>query len=190
MSNKAIRTKAEELLSFGVPKQQVFDNLLLQFPEAKPRKVAEVVRYMPSLQARERYGAIHRALLITIALSAVLRIVHPLLDPDYDWAKGFKYVSLVPVATVLVGWTIYRWQGQVLSWVGWGNLATSGSLVKQVTKFAGGEVDAWNVAFAAMPVLIGVLALVLVYGAFPRFKVDKDPMGGPDRILFREDHAV
>jgi hypothetical protein len=190
MSNKAIRTKAEELLSFGVPKQQVFDNLLLQFPEAKPKKVAEVVRYLPSLYARERFGAVHRALLITIALSAVLRIVHPLLDPHYDWAIGLKYVSLVPIATVLVGWTIYRWQGQVLSWVGWGNLATAGSLVKQIGKFAAGEVDVWNVAFAAMPVLIGVLALVLVRGAFPGFKVEKDPMGGPDRIMFREDHPV
>jgi hypothetical protein len=57
---------------------------------------------------------VHVALLITIVLSAVLRIVYPLLDPDYDWANGFKYVSLVPVATVLVGWSIYRWQGQVL----------------------------------------------------------------------------
>jgi hypothetical protein len=190
MSNKAIRTKAEELLSFGIPKQQVFDNLLLQFPEARPKKVAEVVRYLPALQARERYRSVHVALLITIVLSAVLRIVYPLLDPDYDWANGFKYVSLVPVATVLVGWSIYRWQGQVLTWVGWGNLATAGSLVKQLAKFAGGEADLWNVAVAAMPVLIGVLALMLVYGAFPGYKVEKHPMGGPDRVVFREEHTI
>ena len=38
MSVKAIKAKAEELLSFGIPKQQAFDNLMLQFPEAKPKK--------------------------------------------------------------------------------------------------------------------------------------------------------
>lgn len=187
MSLKPVRERATELLSFGLPKQQVFDGLLMQFPEVKARKVAELLRYMPSLQARDRYGGVHRWLLITIALSAVLRIVHPLLDPGYDWASGAKYVSLVPIATLLVGWTIYRWQGQVLVWVGWGNLAGIGSLVKQVPAFVRGDADPWSLAFAALPVAIGVLALVLVYGAFPGYKKERDPLGGPERIHFPDE---
>ena len=46
MSVKAIKAKAEELLSFGIPKQQAFDNLMLQFPEAKPKKAAAMTRAM------------------------------------------------------------------------------------------------------------------------------------------------
>ena len=42
-------------------------------------------------------------------------------------------------------------------------------------------------AFAALPVLIGVLSLVLVYFAFPGYKVEKDPLGGPERVVFREE---
>ncbi|MFN8349835.1 MAG: hypothetical protein U0U25_00025 [Flavobacteriales bacterium] len=187
---KEIRTKAEELLSFGIPKQQVFDHLLLEFPEAKPKKVAEVVRYLPSLQARERYGSVHRGLLITIALSAVLRVAHPLLDPHYDWASGLKYVSLIPIATLLVGWTIYRWQGQVFAWVGWGNVASAGSLIKQGGKLFSGEADPWNIAFAAFPVLIGLLALVLAYGVFAGYKRETDPLTGVERVVFREEPAL
>lgn len=190
MSLKPVRERATELLSFGLPKQQVFDGLLMQFPEVKAGKVAELLRYMPSLQARERYGGVHRWLLITIALSAVLRIVHPLLDPGYDWASGAKYVSLVPIATLLVGWTIYRWQGQVLVWVGWGNLAGIGSLVKQVPSLVRGDADPWSLAFAALPVAIGVLALVLVYGAFPAYQRRKDPHGGTDLITFPDEQVA
>lgn len=187
MGMKAIKKRVTELLGYGLPKQQTYDLLMSEFPEAKPKKVAEVLRYMPSSQARERYGNVHRALLLTIALLAVLRIAHPLLDPDYDWANAFKYVSLVPIATVLVGWSIYRWQGQVLMWIGWANLASIGTFVRHSAKFASGNADPWFVAFAALPVLIGVLALVLLYFAFPGYTVEKDPLGGPDRVLFREE---
>ena len=187
---KAIKRKAEEHLSYGLPKQQTYDLLMAEFPEAKPKKVAELLRYMPSQDARERFGAIHRWLLITIALSAVLRIVHPLLDADYDWGKGFKYVSLVPIATVLVGWSIYRWQGQVLMWVGWGNVASLGTFVKHSNIFARGDADPWFIAFTALPVVIGVLALLLVWLAFPGYKVEKDPLGGPERVVFKEDRMI
>lgn len=185
MGMKAIRKKAEELLGYGLPKQQAYDLLMTEFPEAKPKKVAELLRFMPSQQARERFGNVHRALLLTIALHAVLRIIHPLLDADYDWASGFKYVSLVPIATVLVGWSIYRWQGQVLMWIGWANLASIGTFVRHSAKFASGNADPWFVAFAALPVLIGVLSLVLVYFALPGYKLEKDPLGGPDMVVFK-----
>ncbi|MEZ4756881.1 MAG: hypothetical protein R2817_08650 [Flavobacteriales bacterium] len=189
MSLRPVRERASELLSFGMSKQQVYDHLRVEFPGTKAGKVAELLRYMPSLEARERYGGVHRWLLITIALSAVLRIVHPLLDPGYDWASGAKYVSLVPIATLLVGWTIYRWQGQVLVWVGWGNLAGIGSLVKQVPAFVRGDADPCSLAFAALPVAIGVLALVLVYGAFSAYERRKDPQGGPDIFTFPDERV-
>ena len=75
MSTKAIQRKADELLSFGMNKQQVFDNLLLEFPVAKPKKVADLVRYRPTLWSRERYRSAHLALLALIAATALLRIL-------------------------------------------------------------------------------------------------------------------
>jgi|GEM_PF-4587268 len=44
MSNKKMRTKADELLGFGMTKQQVYDVLLFEFFDAKPKKVVELLR--------------------------------------------------------------------------------------------------------------------------------------------------
>ena len=85
--------------------------------------------------------------------------------------------------------SIYRWQGQVFAWVGWGNVASAGSLIKQGGKLFSGEADPWNIAFAAFPVLIGLLALVLAYGVFAGYKRETDPLTGVERVVFREEPA-
>jgi hypothetical protein len=190
MSNKIIKRKAEELLGYGMPKQQVFDSLMVEHPEAKLKKVAEILRYMPTLQARERYRNLHIALMVVIVVSAVLRVLRPVLENAIRMDQATAYVSLVPIATILVGWTIYRWQGQVLMWVGWANIASLGTFVKNSAVFARGDADAWYIAFTALPVLIGALSLLLVWLAFPGYKVEKDSLGGPERVVFQEERTI
>lgn len=163
---------------------------MAEFPEAKPKKVAEALRYMPSLQARERYRMLHLGLLSAIALLALVRVAPPLLSTDLEWLNFHRLQGLVPFATLLLGWSIYRWQGQVLMWVGWANVATIGTVVSKSYVFARGEADAFYIASIALPVLVGVLALLLVYLAFPGYKVEKDPLGGPERVVFREEHTT
>ncbi|MCW5900524.1 MAG: hypothetical protein KIT10_14765 [Flavobacteriales bacterium] len=187
MARKAIKRKASELLGYGLPKQQAFDLLMAEFPDAKPKKVAEALRYMPTLHVRERYGKLHLLLLAVILAHALLRLLPTLLNVEVDFANTYRLIGLVPLATLLLGWSIYRWQGEVMMWVGWANVAALGTVVSKSHVFARGEADALYIASIALPVLVGVLALLLVYLAFPGYKVEKDPMGGPVRVVFREE---
>lgn len=187
MSNKAIKAKAEELLSFGIPKQQVFDNLMLQFPEARPKKVAEAVRYMPSLLARERYRTLHLALLGLIAASALLRLARPLMQGSIGLDQATAYLSLVPIATLLMGYSLYRWQGQVFEWVGWGNVLGALGLMKNLGQFAMEGGDPWTLSGRILSVSIGGVALYLAYRVFTKPKMEKDPVTGVERVMFREE---
>jgi hypothetical protein len=187
MSNKAIKAKAEELLSFGIPKQQVFDNLLLQFPEAKPKKVAEVVRYKPSLLARERYRALHLTLLGLIAASAVLRLARPLMQGAIGPDQATSYLSLVPIATLLLGYSLYRWQGEVFEWVGWGNVVGAFGLLNDLSELVKDGGDLWTLSGRFLSVSIGGVALYLAHRVFTKPKVEKDPMTGAERMVFKEE---
>jgi len=182
--SKAIRTKAREYLGFGMPKQAVFDTLVLEHPEAKPKKIAELIRHMPSEQARERYRNLHLTLLGIIAASAALRVLRPLLQDAIQLDQATAYLSLVPIATLLVGWSIYRWQGQVFGWVGWGNLFSATSLLGALGEAAKGHGDPWTITGSALSVAIGALSLYLARSAFAKPKEEKDPLGGRERYVF------
>lgn len=190
MSNKAIKAKAEELLSFGIPKQQVFDNLLLQFPEARPKKVAEVVRYLPSLLARERYRTFHHTLLGLIAASALLRLARPLMQGAINMDQATAYLSLVPIATLLMGYSLYRWQGEVFGWVGWGNALGAFGLLNDLSHFVKDGGDLWTLSGRILSVSIGAVALSLAHRVFAKPKTEKDPLGGVERVVFREENMV
>ncbi|MBK8228076.1 MAG: hypothetical protein IPK70_13005 [Flavobacteriales bacterium] len=182
--SKALRKKATELLGFGMPKQTVFDTMVLEHPEAKPRKIAELLRYMPTQWAREKFRLAHLTLLGIIALSAALRVLRSLMEKDIQFDQATAYLSLVPIATLLVGWSLYRWQGQVFEWVGWGNIFSGTTLLSELGALAKGEVDAWSIALSALSVGIGALSLYLARSAFAKPKEEKDPSGGPVRYLF------
>lgn len=186
---KAIKRKAEEHLSYGLPKQQTYDLLMAEFPEAKPKKVAEELRYMPTLHARERYRDLHRLLLVGIVLLAAIRVVPVLVDADFAWERSYRLVSLVPFASLLLGWSIWRWQGQVFQWVGWMNLFGLGALVKALTDLNNGGGNIMHAVQSAVSVSIGALALYLAYRVFTKPKVEKDPLGGPERMVFEEEVA-
>lgn len=182
--SKVVRAKAKEYLGFGMPKQAVFDALVVEHPEVKPKRIAEVLRYMPTEWAKERYGAMHRALLGLITLSAVLRLAGPLWQNTIRWDMPTAYLSLVPIASLLVGWSIYRWQGQVFEWVGWGNVFGATGLISALGALAQGNGDLKVIVASALTAGIGALALYLAHMVFTKPKVEKDPLGGPERFVF------
>lgn len=191
MGMKAIGKKAEELLGYGLPKQQAYDLLMAEFPEAKPKKVAELLRHMPSLQARERFRALHHALLVVVVASAALRILRPVLNDAIRLDQATGYLSLVPIATVLVGWSLYRWQGQVFAWVGWGNLLGAFGLLDELNLLVKDGGDPWSLSGRFLGVVIGAITLYLSYRVFAKPKEEKDPLGqGPVRYVFPEEGVV
>ncbi len=187
--SKAIRDKSQELLGFGMPKQAVFDTIVIEHPEAKPKKVADMLRYMPTQWSKERYRGMHLALLALIAASAALRILGPLMKDAIRWNMPTAYLSLVPIASLLVGWSIFRWQGQVFAWVGWGNVFGATGLISALGALAKGQGDPGAIVANAFTTSIGAMALFLAHKVFAKPRVEKDPSGGRERYVFPMDEA-
>lgn len=186
--NKAIRTKAEELLGYGMTKQQAFDTIMIEFPEARPKKLAEALRYRPTLSSKERFRNVHRALLALIAVAALLRIAGPLLQDGVRMDMATAYLSLVPIATLLLGYTLYRWQGEVFEWVGWGNVLGALGLMGAVRRVMSDGEEPWNLLMKLLSVAIGVVALHLARKVFGKPREVKDLMGqAPPRYVFPEE---
>lgn len=185
MSNKKMRTKAEELLGFGMTKQQVYDVLLLEFPEAKPKKVAELLRYRPTQRSKERFRELHLVLLGLIALSALLRMVPAVMQDAIRWDMPTAYLSLVPIATLLLGYSIFVWQGEVFEWVGWGNVLGAVGLLSALKDIDMQDADLGVVLMKVLSIAIGAVSLYLARKVFAKPKVVKDPLGqGPARFVF------
>lgn len=185
MNRRGIRRKAEELLGLGCSKQQTFDNLMLEHPELKPKRVADVIRYLPTWFARERYRELHRTLLGLVAANAMLRILPPVLLDGIRLDQATAYLSLVPIATLLVGYGLYRWQGEFFGWVGWGNVISSAGLFGQVLRIADVGFEPWVFAFDVLGAGIGGIALFLHFRVFQQYTMDKDPLGQMQpRVVF------
>ncbi len=185
MDTKRIRKQAEERIGFGYARQHVFDELMLENPQAKPKKIAEVVRYIPSLAARERYKVHHQGLLAAIVAYAALQLARPLLDGDFDKAGTFEFFRLLPFATIFLGVAVYRWRGEMLPWLAFMNAFSVFPIMNDFGELAKGTVDPWEFARHLLSVTIAALALYLSSYMYPKYTEEKDPLGQmPPRIVF------
>ncbi|MDX9752261.1 MAG: hypothetical protein RBT71_14380 [Flavobacteriales bacterium] len=180
---KAIKRKAGELLGYGFTHQQAFDQIMLEHPEAKPARVAGHLRQRPSLMAREHHRGLHRALMLLVLLSAAVRVWRAAEGRPLGWDLPTAYLALVPIATLLVGHALYRWQGPVFQWVGWANVFGIMPLVQSVAA-TGARGPGWGLLPSALSVAIGLICLYLYHRAFPTMKEVPDPLGGPKRFVF------
>jgi len=185
MDRKSIRKQAEERIGLGYTRQHVFDELMLEHPGEKPKKIAEVVRYIPSLAAREHYGTYQQGLLAAIIAFAVLQLARPVLDGEFNGAGAFTLIRLLPFATIFLGIAVYRWRGEVLPWLAFINGMTVFTLMNDLSELAKGSVDPWEFSRHGLSVLIAALAWYLSANMYPKYKEEKDPLGQmPPRIVF------
>jgi hypothetical protein len=190
MSRSAQKRTAKELFDLGFAHQQVFDQVMMEHPDAKPKRVAEMVRQMPTVFAKERFAQLHQLLLGVILLSSALRLVQAQFVGWGHWTHGLRLFTLVPIATVLVGYAIYRWNGEVLKWVGIGNLLGGLGFIRHLDDLFTGDIDPWRVTFEVLSLAIGALAFYLYKEAFPKYRVENDHTGAPGRITFAPDPAL
>lgn len=183
-----MRTKADELLGYGMSKQQVFDLVVQEFPEVRPGKVADHLRYRPTLWSREHYLGVHRGLLGLIVASALLRVLPPLLQVGVAADGTLAHLLVVPIGSLLLGYGMYRWQGQLFLWVGWGNLLSAFGLIGAFSRFVNDGGDHWALLMKVVAVTIGALSLYLAHKVFAKPDELKDPMGqAPTRYVFPEE---
>lgn len=184
MSRKQQKRTAEELLGLGFSHQQALDQLMVEYPSVKPGRLAEFLRYLPTVYAKERYAQHHRLLLGLILLSGAVRIWYSIGQVNGNWAQAYGFISLVPIATLMVGYGIYQWRGELFQWVGIGNLLSGFSFFGHLRHFATDRFEPWGMLFDLLSLGIGALAYFLYRNAFPKVKTEKDPLGGPARITF------
>ena len=187
MRTRAFREQANELLQLGYSRQQAFYILQADNPGVKPKRLADILRNRPTLLDRERHQGTLNLLLAIMFVYAVLSVVHEFQRDEFRWMGSTRYLMLVPVATILLGWSVYRWQGQVFRWVGWMNLLGALSLIGTYTAFMAGEGDPWRVVLDTLSVAIGGLALYLAIKVFPKYSEQPDPLGGTRRYVFPEE---
>lgn len=150
--------------------------------------MADVLRYMPTQQARERFRDMHLLLLGLIAASALLRILRPLLQDAIRWDMATAYLTLVPIASLLLGYSIFRWKGQVYEWVGWGNVVGAFGLLSALRNLNVHDAELGVLLLKVLSIGIGVIALYLARKVFAKPKVEKDALEkGRVRVVFPEE---
>jgi hypothetical protein len=74
MTNKEIRKLAEEKISQGKTRQQTFDEIKEETKQSS-EKVAKIIRFIPTLDSRERYKIANTILGIILLLTVFLKIL-------------------------------------------------------------------------------------------------------------------
>ena len=160
---RAIRKRAEELAEEGLGRQHIYDQILLEGTTLKEEKVAEIVRWVPSLAAREAYKVPHALLLVVLWAVAVLKSWAGLsLAAEKGWG-ALIFMILLPSATVYMAVMIAKYRGQYYRWAAflaiYGLLRNFGMILK--------ELDPLSVLDILPAVIIAVLGLYLHNKAVP-----------------------
>lgn len=188
MTRKEVRRYAEERLSWGYSRQHVFDELRAQGTGMKDGRLAEVIRYIPSQAGRERYGTLNHVLLGLIAAYGLVQLLRPLLEGPWEQPSAYRMFTILPIATVFLGYAVYRFRGEAYTWLGLINFWSSLGILGDLKHFNNGDWDPWTLAKRALSLAIACLAWYLAVRLFPRAKKEKDPLGqGPSRYVFPPD---
>lgn len=185
MNAKKIRERAEERAGYGYSRQHIFDELVMEHPEEKPERIAKVVRYVPSLAAREHFKTYHQGLLACVIGYALLQVLRPFMVGEAEVETSWRTFRVLPFATIFLGIAVYRYRGEVLQWLAFINGLQVFALLADLKEFTTGRIDAWSFAQHALCVAIAALAAYLAWRMYPNYTKEKDPLGNrPPRIVF------
>jgi hypothetical protein len=167
----------------------MFEELVLEHPEVKPRKIADTVRFVPSLAARTQYQAYHQALLWAIAAYAVLQLVDALHSERSGAPFHLGLLRTLPLATVLLAYSVFNHRGRVYQWLIIVNIGSVIGTLGLVPDIIQGDVGPWTVARRLVTVAICALAWFLHLRMVPKYTVLKDATG-TSRFLFPPEPGV
>lgn len=184
MADKLTRGQVDGLLDLGFSHQQAFDQLVLEYPDEKPGRVARLLKHRPSRAAREHYCTLHQALLGLVVSGVALHLWVAVDALTFDREHPWRFIGLVPFATLFMAYALYRWDGRHFQWVGWMNIIGAAGALRVLSKVAMQGPPSVGGAGSLVSVAIGVLALYLHRRAFPKCKGEKDPLHGGKRYVF------
>jgi hypothetical protein len=158
MKKKDIRRAAEAKVALGYSRQHAFDEMRLEHPELDVLRLAEAVRYVPSLAARQRYRVEQGALLAAIAASAFLQFIHAPGIYGAQAVDARAFLFAIPVATVALGVGIGRYHAKLYRWLA---LLSLYGIFRRMGVVRYEELDVWPMAFYALSAVTAGLAFYL-----------------------------
>ena len=191
MKKELIGKRAHELIGLGYTRQHVYDMIIAEHPTAKPKRVADVVRYIPPITTRDHLRAPQQALLAVILTYAVLEIARRVIDIGFDRENMFDWFRVMPIATVFLGFAIFKWKGEAYGWLAFFNLMSGLGILKVFMHAKEGTIDPWDVTAQVLSLIIAGLAWYISEKAFKKYTVEKDPNAiMPPRITFAMEPGV
>lgn len=175
----------------GYSRQHIQDELVMMHPEAKPKRIAEVLRYLAPETTRVHFRTYQQGLLAIVVLAGALELARALdgfLGADI---KPWRLFSVIPFATLILGHALYKWRGESLYWLAILNGFGALGLISAVQDLVAGEPEPWVLSRKLMSLAICILASYLANKAFPKYAVQKDHLGAaPPRYVFPSEPGV
>lgn len=185
MKKKRIRGLAEERIDLGYSRQHIQNELEVIHPEESPERIAKVLRFLAPDATRSYFRSYQQGLLVAVIVLSVLELVRALEEPWAYQLRVWGWFSLIPFATLFLGYSIYRWRGNGLWWLAVINGISALGLVRALQDLAAGDIDPLELSRMLLSLAICILATHLYRNAFPKFNVVKDRVGnGRVRIVF------
>ena len=193
MNAKALRKKAEELVGFGYSRQHMYDVLTMEHPEVKRKRIAHVVRYVPSEVVRAKYAAIQQGLLAAIGITVLLHLAERWGGVPGDWRPNFAVVGAIPFASIFLGLGLLRWRGEALPWLVFVNAFSGLGILRDLNELLTGVPSWYSLMNHALALVIAVLAWYLYRNAFSKPEEIRDPLGHapvshlfpPEPVMYR-----
>lgn len=182
MRKDAIRKAVEAKIALGYSRQHAYDEMCLEHPELAGKRLADIVRYIPSMAARERYRTEHGLLLFAIAAYVVLPVLHAQSIPGWRSIPGPAALAALPFATIALGIAIARYRLKGLPWL---IFVTALGLFRGLGHPQDLAVDPWTLARYATAIAIAGLSIQLLHKLVSDYRVDRD--FSPPRIIFPAD---
>ncbi|MEO8733013.1 MAG: hypothetical protein ABI373_01645 [Flavobacteriales bacterium] len=158
MGKREIRKAVEAKIELGYSRQHAFDEMRLERPETDLKRLADAVRYVPSLSARQHYRVEQGALLAVIAASALLQFIHAPEILQGQAVDAKTILLAIPVASIALGIGILRYHAQLYRWLA---ILSMYGIFRRMGVVHVEEMDAWTIAHYALTVASAALAFFL-----------------------------
>lgn len=177
MSIKALRRKAEELAGHGYSRQHMYDVLTMEHPDVKRKRIAHVVRYVPSQVVRTTYAAVQQGLLVAIGITILLHLADRWSGVQDDWRPNMALIGALPFASIFLGLALFRWRGEVLPWLLFVNAVSGLGVIRDLNELFKGVPDWSSMLNHTLALVIAMLAWYLHQKAFGKPEQIRDPLG-------------
>ncbi len=117
MTEKELKKLAEQKIKEGKSRQETFEELREESKD-KSEKIAKIVRFIPTLENREKYKTAQIILLVTLVITILSKILTGLsivIEMGINW---LPVMFLIPILNMVLTYGVAKYKGQYYRLVG------------------------------------------------------------------------